>query len=43
MNNLKDQIAARINWEWVTEKAIPVLWLWSAFILIGGCVGVYFR
>lgn len=23
------------------EKVIPVLWLWTAFLIIGVCVGVW--
>ena len=30
-----------INWEFITEKIIPVIWLWTAFILVGACVGVW--
>ena len=33
----------RMNWEFVTEKVVPVLWLWATFILIGTCVGVWLR
>ena len=32
-----------MNWEWFTAKVIPVLWLWTAFILVGACVGVWLR
>lgn len=32
-----------INWEWVQNKAIPVLWLWTAAVIIGACIGVWLR
>jgi hypothetical protein len=32
-----------MNWEFVANKVVPVLWLWAAFILIGACVGVWLR
>jgi len=32
-----------MNWEWWHTTAVPVLWLWCAFILVGVCVGVWLR
>lgn len=32
-----------MNWEWFTNKAVPVLWLWTAFIIVGACIGVWLR
>ena len=33
----------RMNWDFFTNKVVPVLWLWTAFIIIGACVGVMIR
>lgn len=43
MNHLKEQITSRIDWWWWHEKAVPTLWLWATFILVGACVGVWLR
>ena len=32
-----------MNWYWVRETLVPVLWLWAAFVIIGASVGVWMR